>query len=75
MNEYIMITFNSFWLVASSFSVDLKFTRFHFCFFFPEQFHFFFFFPERFHFCIHMDKYSGKKVKFFRLLKIFKFWS
>lgn len=44
MNEYIMITFNSFWLVASSFSVDLKFTRFHFCFFFlPEQFHFFFF--------------------------------
>jgi hypothetical protein len=43
MNEYIMITFNSFWLVASSFSVDLKFIRFHFCFFF-----FFFFFLSGF---------------------------
>ena len=63
MNEYIMITFNSFWLVASSFSVDLKFIRFHF------------FFPERFHFCIHMDKSSVTKVKFFRLLQIFKFCS
>jgi hypothetical protein len=26
-----MITFNSFWLVAFSFSVDLNFIRFHFC--------------------------------------------